>query len=157
MLQAVQQHLDTSDVFIGAAAVADYTVLKPLAQKHKKTQAKAIHSNNPFGPEVEWTLSPDILAHVGQVASQRNTQSINNINKQLYVIGFAAETENLDAAGQEKMVRKKAHCMIGNLAQHTFGQDQIKATLYQPNQAPYTLPIQAKLHASMHILCKLLG
>jgi phosphopantothenoylcysteine decarboxylase/phosphopantothenate--cysteine ligase len=165
MLHAVQANLEEADIFIGAAAVADYTVANRQAHKHKKPegadllgqngQVSQINQINQIGPSIQWALNPDILAMVGQTAALRLTDNQNNIKntkKPLYVIGFAAETENLDAAAQSKLIRKQAHCMVGNLAQHTLGQDHASVTLYRPNLPIQTIPSQAKLHLAIGIL-----
>jgi hypothetical protein len=42
--------------------------------------------------------------------------------------------------------------MVGNLAQHTLGQDHASVTLYRPNLPIQTIPSQAKLHLAIGIL-----
>ena len=55
MLAAVESHLPGADIFIGVAAVADYTVANPSAAKHKKGDAPL---------QIELAPTVDILATV---------------------------------------------------------------------------------------------
>ena len=40
-----------------------------------------------------------------------------------YCVGFAAETEDLEANAQDKRRRKKVPLLVGNIGQSTFGRD----------------------------------
>jgi phosphopantothenoylcysteine decarboxylase/phosphopantothenate--cysteine ligase len=108
MHDAVISRLNASDVFIACAAVADWRAVKPLAQKIKK-------SDDQRAPSFELTPNPDILASVchGDKA-QRG---------ELFCVGFAAETENLEQNAKSKLTRKGAQVILGNLAQNTLGRD----------------------------------
>ena len=88
MLAAVEASMP-ADIFIGAAAVADWRVENSGAQKIKKSL-----SSSPF---LQLSENPDILAQV----------SAKTINRPKLVIGFAAETEKVIAYAQDKLARKK--------------------------------------------------
>jgi phosphopantothenoylcysteine decarboxylase/phosphopantothenate--cysteine ligase len=82
-----------ADVFIAAAAVADYRPVTVSEQKIKK-QADSI--------EIELTKNPDIVSTVAE--------SFND----LFVVGFAAETEDVETYARGKLARKKLNAIIAN-------------------------------------------
>jgi phosphopantothenoylcysteine decarboxylase/phosphopantothenate--cysteine ligase len=94
MERAVQEHLPGTDVFIGAAAVADYRPEVSATQKQKK-------SAEPL--ELRLTPTPDILQAVAAAAS-----------RPAVVVGFAAETEDLEAHAREKLERKRLDLIVAN-------------------------------------------
>lgn len=95
MLQAVESALP-ADVFIGAAAVADWRVDVQAEQKVKKT------GDGP--PSLRLIENPDILA---TVASRKQGRT-------RLVIGFAAETEKVIEHGQAKLARKRCDMIVAN-------------------------------------------
>jgi phosphopantothenoylcysteine decarboxylase / phosphopantothenate---cysteine ligase len=145
MHAAVFTHLEQADLFIGVAAVADYGIKNPSASKQKKQEGQ------PAGLDMEFELNPDILAEVGQWAQQRAQQR----NKPLLVVGFAAETENLDQYASRKLDKKKAHFIIGNLAQDALGADISELTLYSHTEAPIRLEKMSKLQSAQALLVHL--
>lgn len=138
MHQRVMEQIEHHNVFIGVAAVADYGVKNPSPHKQKK------NTHNPAGLHIEFELNPDILADIGQLASQGSSH--------LTVIGFAAETQNLDAYASQKLLQKKAHYMIGNLAQETLNADLAQLTIYSTQNEPVRLNQTNKLHAALELL-----
>ncbi len=96
MLAAVQTHLP-ADIFVGAAAIADWRPTIEVRQKMKKGQG-----GEP--PRIELTTNPDILATISAPGPQRPA----------LVIGFAAETENIVAHATEKRRRKQCDWMLAN-------------------------------------------
>ncbi len=106
MLAAVEQALP-ADVFIGAAAVADWCMADPAAQKLKKNDGQDVLTLN-------LRKTPDILAHVAQHA-----------NRPALVVGFAAETENMLENARAKLVKKGCDWVLANdvSANQVFGQD----------------------------------
>ena len=83
-----------ADIYIGAAAVADYTPRLPAANKIKK-------SNESLA--LDLVRTPDILA---EVAAQ--TQALK------LVVGFAAETENVAGYARGKLVAKHLDLIVAN-------------------------------------------
>ncbi|MDE2114780.1 MAG: bifunctional phosphopantothenoylcysteine decarboxylase/phosphopantothenate--cysteine ligase CoaBC, partial [Hyphomicrobiales bacterium] len=98
MLAAVQQALPV-DIFIGAAAVADWRVAKAGDQKIKKPPG----TGTPRQMQVELVENPDILASVA-----------TGDKRPRLVVGFAAETENVIAHAQAKLARKGCDLIIAN-------------------------------------------
>jgi phosphopantothenoylcysteine decarboxylase/phosphopantothenate--cysteine ligase len=93
MLDAVQAHLAGHDVFIAAAAVADYTVAAPASAKRKKDGA-------PW--QLVLTPTVDIVATVAAMPARP------------YVVGFAAETEDVEANARAKRIRKGMDLIVAN-------------------------------------------
>ncbi len=88
------------DIYIGAAAVADYMPARTATDKIKKpTTADARDS----GMTLELVRTPDILAEVA-VHPQRPR----------LVVGFAAETGNLAESARDKLQRKRVDAIAGN-------------------------------------------
>jgi phosphopantothenoylcysteine decarboxylase/phosphopantothenate--cysteine ligase len=94
MRQAVLKHMGPATILIKAAAVADYHVASPPAQKIKKTAARV---------SLELDPTPDILAELGAKKGDR------------LLIGFAAETENLREETRRKLKSKSCDMVVGNL------------------------------------------
>jgi phosphopantothenoylcysteine decarboxylase/phosphopantothenate--cysteine ligase len=130
--------LPTADVIIMAAAVSDYRVGEPAVNKLKK-QASG---------ELTLTLveNPDILAQLGAM------------KKEQYLVGFAAETQNLLAYAQTKLVKKNADMLIANdVSKHQvgFGYDTNQVTILTKDQEPEVLPLQDKLSIARKIMQKI--
>ena len=95
MYQAVMRQVDTQDVFISVAAVADYKVKNSSAQKMKKDG-----SSTP--PVIELTENPDILA------------SVAKLPKPPFCVGFAAESEKVVEYGRAKRIKKGIPMLVAN-------------------------------------------
>ncbi|OGT82050.1 MAG: phosphopantothenoylcysteine decarboxylase [Gammaproteobacteria bacterium RIFCSPLOWO2_02_FULL_61_13] len=93
MRDAVITEIDGTDIFIAAAAVADYRSVDVSSQKIKKTQSR-----------VELTLekNPDIL---GEVAARPRPP---------FTVGFAAETERLREQALDKLINKRLDMIAAN-------------------------------------------
>ena len=94
MLEAVEAALP-ADIFIGAAAVADWRVGAALVEKLKKG------ASGP--PTLGLVENPDILATVASHARRPRL-----------VVGFAAETEKVIDHAQAKLARKKCDLIVAN-------------------------------------------
>jgi phosphopantothenoylcysteine decarboxylase/phosphopantothenate--cysteine ligase len=110
MHAAVMAQVARADIFIGVAAVADYRVANRAAHKLKK-DAGGI-------PPIELIENPDILA---EVAALENAP---------FCVGFAAESQHLEAYAQAKRRRKKIPLIAGNLIQDGFGGDDNRLVLF---------------------------
>jgi phosphopantothenoylcysteine decarboxylase/phosphopantothenate--cysteine ligase len=93
MLAAVQQQTPRCDIFISAAAVADYRVAKIAKQKIKKHDEHL---------SLELVRTPDILA------------SVASSTPRPFVVGFAAETEALADHAHDKLQRKQLDMIAAN-------------------------------------------
>lgn len=94
MQQAVMEDASRQHIFIGTAAVADYRAADVSAEKIKKQ-----------GDEITIRMikNPDIVAGVAAMPESRP-----------YVVGFAAETQNVEEYAQQKRVRKNLDLICAN-------------------------------------------
>jgi phosphopantothenoylcysteine decarboxylase/phosphopantothenate--cysteine ligase len=110
MFDAVKAAVAGCDVFIAVAAVSDYRVARPAAQKVKR------------GAHRTWRLdlveNPDILAWVARRA------------RPPFCVGFAAESEKLGEHAREKRRRKGIPLLAANLAQEALGAEDNALTLF---------------------------
>jgi len=114
MLSSVDDHFDESDISIFTAAVSDYRPANPSDRKLKKGEDDSALSS------IELVKNPDILATMA--AKKRGDQ---------LVVGFAAETEDVERNARDKMARKGADMMVANLVGEgmAFGADENAVTI----------------------------
>jgi phosphopantothenoylcysteine decarboxylase / phosphopantothenate---cysteine ligase len=108
MLEAVINNAQAASVFIASAAVADWRPATSADQKIKKDGSGKT-------PVIEFTENADILATIAK--------SERAISGKLFCVGFAAESENLEAHAKAKRERKGVPLLVGNIGPATFGQD----------------------------------
>lgn len=119
MLDACLQRIDDIDIFIGVAAVADYRPAEIADQKIKKSAETLT---------LTLVRNPDII---GTIAAR---------SPRPLVVGFAAETRDIQAYGEDKLVRKSLDLLFANEAVSTFGSEHISATaLWRETEAAVTL------------------
>ena len=87
-----------ADAYVGAAAVADWTPRDVAPRKLKKRDGQDTLS-------IELERTPDVLAEVAAHATLRPR----------LVVGFAAETEDLEANARIKLERKRVDLVAANL------------------------------------------
>ncbi|MCR8641715.1 bifunctional phosphopantothenoylcysteine decarboxylase/phosphopantothenate--cysteine ligase CoaBC [Paenibacillus sp. N1-5-1-14] len=134
MMDAVLARFDTLDVVFKSAAVSDYRPVEQLDHKMKKK-------------EDEWVIrlvkTPDILQTLGE---RKTTQ---------FVVGFAAETNNLDAYAQDKLKRKNCDLLVANDVSQEgagFGVDTNIAKVFDANGVVEELPLQSKQDMARRLL-----
>ena len=93
MRMSVLKAAEDADAVIMAAAVADFRPREAAPGKLKKEKGP---------PRVELVPTPDILAELGQMKGDR------------VLVGFAAETEDVEAAGRTKLVSKGLDLLVAN-------------------------------------------
>jgi phosphopantothenoylcysteine decarboxylase/phosphopantothenate--cysteine ligase len=130
MLNAVNTEVDTADIFISVAAVADYYVLNPSEHKIKK-DAHIL--------TLELAPNPDILANV---TSRPNPP---------FCVGFAAESENLHEFAELKRRRKHLPLVAANLVQEAVGGDTSRLTLFDDNGV-HALPPGPKIELARALI-----
>lgn len=130
MLDACLTHVTDADVFIGVAAVADYRPATAQTNKIKKKSDQL---------ELVLVKNPDIIS---EIANQTNPP---------FMVGFAAETENIIANGQEKLERKKLDLLFANNAVETFNSENISVTAIA-KQGNHELPTANKNVAARNML-----
>jgi phosphopantothenoylcysteine decarboxylase / phosphopantothenate---cysteine ligase len=134
MYNAVLERFEKVDIVIKTAAVADYRPKSPSEQKVKK------QSGDEF---LELERTQDILFELGK---RKENQLL---------IGFAAETNNVEDYAQAKLNKKNADMIIANnvLTEGAgFGTDTNIVTMYKRNGDPISLPILSKREVAQKIL-----
>ena len=94
MEAAVQAQVQSQQIFVGCAAVADYRAAAVADEKIKK-QGDEI--------TIKMVKNPDIVAGVAALSTNRP-----------YVVGFAAETNNVEEYARQKRIRKNLDLICAN-------------------------------------------
>jgi len=133
MAQAVFENMEHSDIIIKTAAVSDYRPKDPATQKIKKEKGELV---------LYLERTQDILKEIGMK------------KKDQILVGFAAETENLEQHAETKRVEKNLDIIVGNIVGEPssgFGADTNKVTLFYKDGTQEPLPVMEK-DAVAHIL-----
>ncbi len=112
MFDAVMARASTTDIVVKAAAVADWRPAAPTDQKKKKVEGTLT---------VEFERTQDILATLGAMTDNRPI-----------LVGFAAETENIEAYARGKITAKNLDYIVANQVggpRSTFGADDAEVLL----------------------------
>ena len=114
MLAAVRSELVDTDIFIASAAVSDYRAREIAEHKIKKTSDELV---------LQLSRTPDVLATVA-TGSPRPP----------LVVGFAAETQNVEANALKKLEAKKLDMIAANQVGEglAFDCDDNALTIYWP-------------------------
>ena len=129
LMAALQQEFPQADVLVMAAAVADFKPMTVADQKIKKNPNEDIFT-------IKLTKNPDILK---AIAATKTNQ---------FIVGFAAETQNLLDNAEKKLNSKNADVILANNVAQAgagFGVDTNKMTLLQKNHTPETWPLMSKI------------
>lgn len=136
MSNAVAKELRKATIFIGAAAVADYRPVTRSGQKIKKSDESVT---------LQLERTPDILASVGATRTDG-----------MLVIGFAAETDNVEANARTKLKAKNLDAIVANdVTRKDSGFDSETNAItiisrYETN--PIVFPVMSKDGAANQIL-----
>ncbi len=134
MQQAVMSHAAQQQIVIGCAAVADYRAKQIANDKIKKQ-----------GDEISITLvkNPDIIAGVAAMPASRP-----------FVVGFAAETQNVEEYARQKLTRKNLDLICANdvsLSGQGFNSDTNALQLFWP-EGDTRLPLSEKRLLGQHLI-----
>jgi phosphopantothenoylcysteine decarboxylase / phosphopantothenate---cysteine ligase len=138
MRDQVFAHLDGAGIVIKAAAVADFHLSKVPDQKVKKTAARI---------SLELDPTPDILAELGRKKGDR------------LLIGFAAETQNVQQEARRKLEAKNCDMVVGNFvggAETGFDSDQNEVVLALRTGETIALPKASKREVAERIFDQVL-
>jgi len=102
MLGKVQELLPQTDIYVGAAAIADYQAAQRSEQKIKKTGERM---------QLDLVRAPDTLAEVARAEGRP------------FTVGFAAETENLEENARGKLTGKGLDMIVANRVGGELGFD----------------------------------
>ncbi len=134
MFAAVQEHYNTADIIIKAAAVADYRPKTVATQKIKKSDGDMV---------LELERNPDILAWLGEYKEKQ------------ILMGFAAETNDVQQHALGKLQRKHLDFIAANdvtQAHSGFGKDTNQITVYGADGSVNALPVLSKEQAADKLL-----
>lgn len=135
MYQAVLERKAEQHIFVMTAAVADYTPANVSEQKIKK---------QPGDFTIEMKRTKDILLEIGQ-----------NKTADQVVIGFAAETENLETNALKKLTSKNADMIVANNISEAgagFSGDTNIVIFYRKDGSNDALPLLDKKEVAEHII-----
>ncbi|EID0060258.1 bifunctional phosphopantothenoylcysteine decarboxylase/phosphopantothenate--cysteine ligase CoaBC [Vibrio vulnificus] len=136
MYDAVMAQASDHDIFISCAAVADYRPATIAEQKLKKT-------DDSDEMTITMVKNPDIVASVSAMTENRP-----------FTVGFAAETNDVEAYARRKLEKKKLDLLCANdvsVEGQGFNSSDNAITLYW-SQGEKALPLNSKAALSMEIL-----
>ena len=138
MNSLVQEYFPECDVLVMSAAVGDFTAEKLEKEKIKKTSRE--------GQTLNLVPTKDILMEVSKIKTQQ------------FVVGFAAETQNLIQSALEKLRNKKLDLIVANDISAPgigFQSDNNQVTLVDSNEQVENLPRMAKREIANILLDKI--
>ncbi len=134
MAQAVLQAAPQFDVYIGAAAVADFTPAVRENEKIKKSEG---------GLQIRLKRTTDIL------------KALSELPRHPLLVGFSVETENVRSNSLQKLKRKNLDMIIANNPKEAgaaFGVDTNKVTVLTANGQAEEWPLMSKMQVSEKIM-----
>ena len=138
MNSLVQECFPECDVLVMSAAVGDFTAEKLEKEKIKKTSRE--------GQTLNLVPTKDILMEVSKIKTQQ------------FVVGFAAETQNLIQSALEKLRNKKLDLIVANDISAPgigFQSDNNQVTLVDSNEQVENLPRMTKQEIANILLDKI--
>jgi phosphopantothenoylcysteine decarboxylase/phosphopantothenate--cysteine ligase len=137
-MQAAVQAALPADIAVMSAAVADWRVDGVASGKIKKA---------PGGPPLLSLIeNPDILAGVSAAGKKRPK----------LVVGFAAETADLEANARSKLSRKGCDWIVGNdVSDDVFGADANTVTLFSRGGSAESWPRQSKTEVATRLAARI--
>ncbi len=135
MMNAVLAKYDDMDIVIKAAAVADYCPHEVAEQKIKKATDDAL--------KIVLDKNPDILKKLGELKTKQ------------FLVGFAAETQNLLSNAAEKIKKKNLDMIVANdvtVAGAGFNCDTNVVKFLFPNGEVKSLEKMSKLEVAQALL-----
>lgn len=120
MARTVDEETEGKDLFVAAAAVADYRPKSSSPTKLKKREGDET---------LQLTRTPDILARLGERFGGKPGSPV--------LVGFAAETEDVITHAREKLKRKRCDLVVANIVGRQgsgFGGDRNRVTIVGPSE-----------------------
>lgn len=134
MHEAVMTAFPSADLVVKTAAVADYRPKHVLSDKLKKADG---------GMTIELERTVDILKELGRKKTHQ------------FLVGFAAETTNVDEYARKKLVAKNADMIVANnvkAAGAGFGGDTNIISIYHRDNTVRHLEKMTKKEAALQLL-----
>ncbi|NQD64799.1 bifunctional phosphopantothenoylcysteine decarboxylase/phosphopantothenate--cysteine ligase CoaBC [Bacillus haikouensis] len=132
MYEAVHSVFNQADIVVKSAAVADYRPKEVMEHKLKKKDGNLV---------LEFERTKDILKSLGEKKDQQ------------FLIGFAAETTNVEEYAKAKLHKKNADMIVANNVSETgsgFGTDTNKVSIITESEVRH-LPLLSKHEAAKEI------
>lgn len=142
MQEAVLESCQEADVLVMVAAVSDFRPVVSAGQKIKKESGI---------PTIQLERNPDILKAVFQMRQETG--------KELLVVGFAAETENLLDNAQEKLERKGLAMIVANdvsAKDAGFSVDTNRVAILDNDGGKEDLPLLSKEEVAERIIDRIM-
>ncbi len=130
MYEAVMERFNSVDIAIACAAVADYKTKVCAKEKIKKKEGDLI---------IELDRNPDILFNMGQKKTHQ------------FLIGFAAETENILENALGKLKKKNLDMIVANDA-HVMRSSNNAATIIRKDTTQISTGEKSKKELALDIL-----
>ena len=118
LLKEAYKAMESSDIFISCAAVADYKPLNTHDNKIKKNKDEIL--------DITLTKNPDILSSISKKYPDK------------FIVGFAAETENVEDNAKDKLIKKNLNMIIANDVSDTsigFDSDNNEVMIITQNES----------------------
>ena len=135
MAEAVRMEAPGADAVVMAAAVADFRPASPSGAKLKKSRGV---------PTIELEPTVDILAQLGAVKPADQV-----------LVGFAAETDDLEANALQKMRSKNLDLIVANDVSKDrvgFGHDTNEVVMFTGDGVRHHIPLTTKREAAAAVL-----
>jgi phosphopantothenoylcysteine decarboxylase / phosphopantothenate---cysteine ligase len=129
------------DVLIMAAAVADFTPTETSSQKIKKSAG---------APVIQLMNTADILSEVAEKKAQTGYPR--------YVIGFAAESQELAANAHQKLQAKRLDLLVANdisIPDAGFEVDTNRVTLFYAGGRAQEYPVMKKSEVAETVIAQI--
>ena len=133
MFEEVSKRIKDVDVLVMAAAVVDFAPVVSHEMKIEKSELDDV---------IRLKRNPDILQYVGE------------LEERPFIVGFAAQTDELLNKATKKLNRKKADLIFANLVgkDRGFGKDEVEAILINKNESHAQLGRISKREAAKVIM-----
>jgi phosphopantothenoylcysteine decarboxylase/phosphopantothenate--cysteine ligase len=141
MRAAVRAEVADADALIMAAAVADFRPADPAAHKLKKSSAPDV---------IHLERTTDILMEISDAKEKNGRPAV--------IIGFSAETDDLEKNAQKKLQAKRLDLIIANEVgrpETGFETDTNRVTIFSADGTSETLPLMDKYRIAEKIVERL--
>ena len=151
MLAAVEEEMAKAKsgkptIFVATAAVADWRPAKCAPRKLKKGQ---------MSDTLKLVRNPDILKEIGRRTKTVHSPTRPIIHSPTYLVGFAAETNDVIAEARRKCREKNLDMIVANDVTEKgsgFGVDTNRVTLVRKDGSVDRLPLMTKLAVARRIV-----
>ena len=151
MLAAVEEEMAKAKsgkptIFVATAAVADWRPAKCAPRKLKKGQ---------MSDTLKLVRNPDIIKEIGRRTKTAQSPTRPIIHSPTYLVGFAAETNDVIAEARRKCREKNLDMIVANDVTEKgsgFGVDTNRVTLVRKDGSVDRLPLMTKLAVARRIV-----